>query len=155
MRHAAQRVTGGRLIRHHGDFHLGQTMASPRGWVIVDFEGEPARSLLERRHKRSALRDVACMLGSFAYAAAAVELQRGVRPPDDWEARARETFVEGYLGSVDPSLLPSDRAAIEHTLAFLELEKAIYELRYELEHRPDWVPIPVAALSRLLEDRAT
>jgi maltokinase len=155
VRHASQRVTGGRLIRHHGDFHLGQTMASPRGWVIVDFEGEPARSLLERRRKRSALRDVACMLGSFAYAAAAVELQRGVRPPDDWEARARESFVEGYLGSVDPSLLPSDRASIEHTLAFLELEKAIYELRYEVDHRPDWVPISVAALSRLLEDRAT
>ncbi|MGA2319380.1 MAG: hypothetical protein ABSG95_01385 [Solirubrobacteraceae bacterium] len=154
VRYAAQRVTGGRLIRHHGDFHLGQTMASPRGWVIVDFEGEPARSLLERRRKRSALRDVACMLGSFAYAAAAAELQRGVRPAEDWEARARESFVEGYLGSVDPTLLPSDRAAIEHTLAFLELEKAIYELRYEIDHRPDWVPIPVAALSRLLEARA-
>ncbi len=95
------------------------------------------------------------MLGSLAYAAAAVELQRGVRPPEDWETRARESFVEGYLASVDPTLLPPDRAAIEHTLAFLELEKAIYELRYELDHRPGWVPIPVATLSRLLEARAT
>ena len=155
IRYAAQRVTGGRLIRHHGDFHLGQTMVSQRGWLIVDFEGEPSRSLLERRRKRSALRDVACMLGSLAYAAAAAELHRGVRPPDDWQARAREAFVEGYIGSVDPSLLPSDRAAIEHTLAFLELEKAIYELRYEIDHRPDWVSIPVATLSRLLEARAT
>jgi maltokinase len=154
VRQASQRAAGGRLIRHHGDFHLGQTMASPRGWVIVDFEGEPARSLLERRRKRSPLRDVACMFRSFAYAAAAVELQRGVRPPDDWETGARETFIEAYLASVDPSLLPSDRAAIEHTLAFLELEKAVYELRYEIDHRPDWVPIPVAALSRLLEARA-
>ncbi len=74
---------------------------------------------------------------------------------DDWETRARQTFVEGYLGSVDPNLLPSDRAAIEHMLAFLELEKAVYELRYEIDHRPDWVPIPVAALSRLLEARTT
>ena len=155
VRFAAQRVTGGRLIRQHGDFHLGQTMAAPRGWVIVDFEGEPTRSLLERRRKRSALRDVACMLGSLAYAAAAVELQRGVRPPEDWETQARESFVEGYLASVEPTLLPPDRVAIEHTLAFLELEKAIYELRYELDHRPGWVPIPVATLSRLLEARAT
>lgn len=155
LRNAAQRATGGRLIRHHGDFHLGQTMATPHGWVIVDFEGEPARTLLERRLKRSALRDVACMLGSFAYAAAVAELHRGVSPPHDWEPRARQTFVEGYLGSVEPDLLPSDRAAIEHMLAFLELEKGIYQLRYEIDHRPDWVPIPVAALSRLLEARTT
>ena len=155
VRHAARGATGGRLIRHHGDFHLGQAMSTPGGWVIVDFEGEPDRSLLERRRKRPALRDVACMLCSFAYAAAVAELQRGVRPPEDWERRARESFVEGYLGSVNPSLLPSDRAAIEHTLAFLELEKAVYQLRYEIDHRPDWVPIPVAALSRLLEARAT
>jgi maltokinase len=155
VRQAAQRATGGRQIRHHGDFHLGQTMAAPRGWVIVDFEGEPVRPLLERRRKRSPLRDVACMLRSFAYAAAVAELHRGVRPPEGWEGRARETFVAGYLGSVEPNLLPSDRAGIEHTLAFLELEKAVYELRYEIDHRPDWVPISVAAISRLLEDRAT
>jgi trehalose synthase-fused probable maltokinase len=155
VRHAAQGANGGRLIRHHGDFHLGQTLAVRGGWVIVDFEGEPARSLLERRRKRSALRDVACMLRSFAYAAAVAELQRGVRPPADWERHARQTFVEAYLDTVDPSLLPPDRAAIEQTLAFLELEKAVYELRYEVDHRPDWVPIPVAALSRLLEARAT
>jgi maltokinase len=155
VRRAAQGATGGRLIRHHGDFHLGQAMATSSGWLIVDFEGEPDRSLLERRRKRPALRDVACMLRSFAYAAAVAELQRGVRPPGDWERSARESFVEGYLGSVDPTLLPSDRAAIEHTLAFLELEKAVYELRYEIDHRPDWVPIPVAALSRLLEARPT
>jgi len=155
VRQAVHGATGGRLIRHHGDFHLGQTMATAGGWVIVDFEGEPDRSLLERRRKRPALRDVACMLRSFAYVAAVAELQRGVRPPEDWERRARQSFVEGYLGSVDPSLLPSDRASIEHTLAFLELEKAVYELRYEIDHRPDWVPIPVAALSRLLEARTT
>ena len=78
-----------------------------------------------------------------------------MRPPDTWEPRARQSFLEGYLANVDPSLLPSDRAAIEQTLAFLELEKAVYELRYEIDHRPDWVPISVAALSRLLQARAT
>jgi maltokinase len=155
VRRAAQGATGGRQIRHHGDFHLGQTMAAPRGWVIVDFEGEPMRPLSERRRRRSPLRDVASMLRSFAYAAAASELQRGVRPPDDWELRAREIFVEAYLGTVDPNLLPSDRVAIEHLLAFLELEKAVYELRYEIDHRPDWVQIPVAAVQRLLAGRAT
>jgi maltokinase len=155
VRQTAHASAHGRLIRHHGDFHLGQTMATPRGWVIVDFEGEPDRSLQERRRKRPALRDVACMLRSFAYAAAVAELQRGVRPPDDWEPRMRQSFLEAYLVSVDPSLLPPGHAAIEHTLAFLELEKAIYELRYEIDHRPDWVPISVAALSRLLEARAT
>jgi predicted trehalose synthase len=126
-------------------------MSSPNGWVIVDFEGEPARTLLERRRKRSPLRDVACMLRSFAYAAAAVERQLGVAAPPDWETRAREAFLDGYLAGVDTSLLPPDRGSINHMLAFLELEKAVYELRYEIDHRPDWVPIPVAALVRLLE----
>ncbi len=155
VRHTTQGAAHGRLIRHHGDFHLGQTMATRRGWVIVDFEGEPDRTLLERRRKRPALRDVACMLRSFAYARAVAELQRGVRPPEGWEARARQSFLEGYMVSVDPSLLPPGGAAIEHTLAFLELEKAVYELRYEIDHRPDWVPIAVTALSRLLEARET
>jgi len=155
VRHAALGTVGGRLIRLHGDFHLGQALATSHGWVIVDFEGEPDRSPLERRRKRPALRDVACMLRSIAYVVAVAEQQRGVPPPDDWERRARQSFLEGYLGNVDPSLLPSDLTAIEHTLTLLELEKAIYELRYEIDHRPDWVPIPVAALSRLLEARAT
>ncbi len=153
VRKTAQGAAHGRLIRHHGDFHLGQTMATPSGWVIIDFEGEPDRPLLERRRKRSALRDVACMLRSFAYAAAVAELQLGVRPGENWVADARTSFVDGYLGAVDASLLPPDRTAIEHTLTLLELEKAVYELRYEVDHRPDWVPIAVAALLRLLEAR--
>ena len=134
---------GGRLIRHHGDFHLGQTMLRDAGWVILDFEGEPARSLLERRRKRSPLRDVAGMLRSFAYAASASELLRGVPAPDGWEERARSAFLEAYMETVEPSLLPAGRPATEKLLAIFELEKAVYELRYELNNRPDWVPIPL------------
>jgi predicted trehalose synthase len=153
---------GGRLIRHHGDYHLGQTMlrqpthpaggGSPSGWTILDFEGEPARSLLERRRKRSPLRDIAGMLRSFAYAASASELLRGEPAPPGWEEQAREGFLEAYLESVDQSLLPAGRPATEKLLAIFELEKAVYELRYELNNRPDWVSIPVAGIARLLQE---
>jgi maltokinase len=142
---------GGKLIRHHGDYHLGQTLLSDSRWIILDFEGEPARSLLERRRKRSPLRDVAGMLRSFAYAASASQLLRGVPAPDGWEQRARTDFLDAYLAAVDPELLPAGRPAIEKLLAIFELEKAVYELRYELNNRPDWVPIPVAGIARLLE----
>ncbi|MDP8968555.1 MAG: hypothetical protein M3N04_08140 [Actinomycetota bacterium] len=143
---------GGRLIRHHGDYHLGQTMLSDEGWTILDFEGEPARPLRERRRKRSPLRDVAGMLRSFAYAASAAELLRGEPAPQGWEEQAREGFLEAYLETVDASLLPAGRPGIEKLLAIFELEKAVYELRYELNNRPDWVPIPVAGIARLLQE---
>jgi maltokinase len=139
--------SAGKVIRTHGDYHLGQTMLAKRGWVILDFEGEPARTLPERRRKRSPLRDVAGMMRSFAYAATASETP----PPEGWEEQAREEFLDAYLGSADPSLLPAGRQGIEHLLSVFELEKAVYELRYELNHRPDWVHIPVASILRLLE----
>jgi maltokinase len=141
----------GKVIRTHGDYHLGQTMLADRGWVIIDFEGEPARALLERRRKRSPLRDVAGMMRSFAYAASASRILRGVDPPEDWEGRARDEFLDAYLDETDPSLLPPSRQAVEQLLSVFELEKAVYELRYELNNRPDWVPIPVAGIMRLLE----
>jgi maltokinase len=141
----------GKVIRTHGDYHLGQTLLTERGWVMLDFEGEPARSLPERRRKRSPLRDVAGMMRSFAYAASASEILRGAVPPGDWESRAREQFLEAYLDTADPSLLPAGRAAVEQLLSVFELEKAVYELRYELNNRPDWVRIPVAGILRLLE----
>jgi maltokinase len=147
----AQLGVGGRVIRVHGDYHLGQTLHTPRGWVILDFEGEPARALPERRQKRSPMRDVAGMLRSFAYVASAAEIQRGKPAPEDFEDRARETFLEHYLSTIDPSLLPSGDAAVRNLLAVFELEKAVYELRYELDNRPDWVAIPVAGIKRLLE----
>jgi predicted trehalose synthase len=146
---------GGRLIRHHGDYHLGQTMLRDAGWIILDFEGEPARTLLERRRKRSPLRDVAGMLRSFAYAASASELMRGVPAPEGWEERARKAFLDAYFDAVEPTLLPAGQAAIEKLLAIFELEKAVYELHYELNNRPDWVPIPVAGIARLLDVEVT
>jgi trehalose synthase-fused probable maltokinase len=143
---------GGKVIRTHGDLHLGQTMlTTDRGWAILDFEGEPARSLPERRLKRSPLRDVAGMLRSFSYAAAGSRILRGVAAPDDWEDRAREAFLEGYRETVDPSLLPPGAQATEQLMTVFELEKVVYELRYELNNRPDWVAIPVAGIVRLLE----
>ena len=145
----------GQFIRTHGDYHLGQTMWSNDDWVILDFEGEPARGLAERRRKRSALRDVAGMLRSFAYAASAVSLLRDTEPPEDWEERARARFLEGYLETVDPALLPSGQAAFERLLSVFELEKAVYELQYELDNRPDWVGIPVRGIQRLLEQTST
>jgi predicted trehalose synthase len=143
----------GKVIRHHGDYHLGQALWTlEEDWVILDFEGEPARTVAERRRKRSPLRDVAGMLRSFAYAASASVIQRGVEPPPDWEERCRSEFLEGYLAVVEPVLLPAGRPQIERLLWVFELEKAVYELRYELDNRPDWVSIPVAGILRMLEE---
>jgi len=141
----------GRVIRHHGDFHLGQTLWANDDWILLDFEGEPARSLPERRRKRSPMRDVAGMLRSFAYAASAAPLLRGVDPPPDWEERARAEFLEGYGQTIDQHLVPSG-ASMDKLLRVFELEKAVYELRYELNNRPDWVRIPVAGILRMLEE---
>jgi maltokinase len=144
---------GGRAIRTHGDYHLGQTLhrADRHEWLIIDFEGEPARPLFERRQKRSPLRDVAGMLRSFAYATSAAAIMRGAQAPEDFEQRARETFLEHYLAAVDSSLLPTGECAVRSLLSIFELEKALYELQYELDNRPDWLPIPVAGIARLLE----
>jgi trehalose synthase-fused probable maltokinase len=142
---------GGRVIRTHGDLHLGQTLLTDRGWVILDFEGEPARPLPERRLKRSPLRDVAGMLRSLSYAVAGAELLRDVRAPEGWEERARASYLDGYRASADPGLLPPGDEATRRLLSVFELEKAVYELRYEINNRPDWVAIPVAGILRLLE----
>jgi maltokinase len=141
---------GGRVIRGHGDYHLGQVLWTGEDWVVIDFEGEPARSLSERRQKRSPLRDVAGMLRSFAYASSAAAIVRGVEAPADFEQRARDDFLAGYLAEVDASLLPTGEDAIGRLLTVFELEKAVYELRYELDNRPDWIGIPVAGIERLL-----
>jgi trehalose synthase-fused probable maltokinase len=138
------------MIRVHGDYHLGQTVYGPDGWVILDFEGEPARPLLERRRKRSPLRDVAGMLRSFAYVASAAALLRGADVPEDWETEARERFLEGYMAAVDPAILPVGQSAVQKLLAIFELERALYELSYDLNNRPAWVGIPVDCITRLL-----
>ena len=153
LRQRTHTGAAGRIIRCHGDFHLGQTLwSASNDWVILDFEGEPARSLPERRRKRSPLRDVAGMLRSFTYAATAVDLLRGAEAPPGWVERARAEFLGGYQQTVDPAIVPPGPEAFEKLLSVFELEKAVYELRYELSMRPDWVPIPVAGILRILEE---
>ncbi len=136
----------GRLIRHHGDLHLGQVLRAADDWFVIDFEGEPARTLPERRARRSPLRDVAGMLRSFAY----VTTVAG-RAGDGTEERARELFLAGYLAAAQGAGILPPSPQLERLIGIFELEKAVYELRYELDHRPDWVHIPVAGIERLLE----
>jgi maltokinase len=140
----------GIVIRHHGDFHLGQVLWTGKDWLVLDFEGEPARTLPGRRRKRSPFRDVAGMLRSFAYAAETSRAQ-SVPPPPDWEDRARAEFLGGYLAAADPLLLPPSDDVRGALLAAFELEKAVYELRYELDNRPSWIGVPVAGILRALE----
>lgn len=147
----SQGPIAGKSIRIHGDYHLGQTLYTDGDWTLLDFEGEPARPLSARRQKRSPLRDVASMLRSFSYATWAVKLQRGLEAPVDFEERARAAFLDAYLSEVDRALLPTGEAQVASLLATFELEKALYELQYELDNRPDWVPIPVAGILRLVE----
>jgi predicted trehalose synthase len=91
------------------------------------------------------------MLRSFSYAAAGSRILRGTSAPEGWEDRARETFLDGYFEAVDSGLLPPGEDPTRKMLAIFELEKAVYELRYELNNRPDWVAIPTAGIVRLLE----
>ena len=144
---------GGKVIRTHGDLHLGQTMLTPdRGWAILDFEGEPARSLPERRLKRSPLRDVA------GHAALVLLRGRGLRDP----ARASTRRRTGRTAPARPTSRATARRSSRRCCrrasrprtscsTVFELEKVVYELRYELNNRPDWVAIPVAGIVRLLE----
>jgi maltokinase len=130
-------------LRHHGDFHLGQTLVVGDGddWAIIDFEGEPLRPLAERRRKHTPLRDVAGLLRSLAYAAATANARAG------WEAAARAAFVSGYQEAAgDAPFLPAGSAELARALAVLEVEKAAYEVVYEANNRPDWVAIPVRGL---------
>jgi predicted trehalose synthase len=136
-------------------------MRTDTGWYILDFEGEPARALERRRQPSSPLKDVAGMLRSFHYAAAVALRERGAEEEDRsavaraWELRNRESFLDGYTTSVDPSLLPLDAEATAVVVAAFELQKAVYELRYEQGNRPGWVDIPTEALVRLARTDAS
>ncbi len=142
----------GLVTRVHGDYHLGQVLWTATGdWVAIDFEGEPGRSLAERRRRTSVVQDVAGMLRSFAYAARGVKLLHGVEAPEDWEWSCRAAFLDGWRSTVDDRLLPASEGGFDRLLDLFELQKLLYELRYELAHRPDWVVIPIAGLERLLE----
>jgi maltose alpha-D-glucosyltransferase/alpha-amylase len=141
-------------IRIHGDFHLGQTLKTHDGFVIIDFEGEPARPLAERRRKHAALKDAAGMLRSFDYAVeTALPGDANVRTRGRLLGGMRQAFLDRYLetaASAGTTAIPVDRTAIDRWLTFFEFEKALYELLYEINNRPDWVPIPLRALLRAL-----
>jgi maltokinase len=150
---ALRAVDAGPAIRVHGDYHLGQVMRTDAGWYILDFEGEPARPLAERRRPSSPLRDVAGMLRSFHYASEVALLERDSEfdhVAAAWEARNRQAFLDGYLPEATKGgVLPHGEAAVDAVLAAFELEKAVYELGYEQAFRPQWESIPLAALRRL------
>ncbi len=144
----AQVAPSGQKIRIHGDLHLGQVLRSDGDWLLFDFEGEPGRSFAQRREKYSALRDVAGMLRSFDYAEATVRLEG--QPEGERVAAAREAFLGGYRDATrGAAFLPADDATFRTMLDAFELEKMLYEVRYELQNRPDWVRIPVQALMRM------
>jgi maltokinase len=143
----------GPAIRVHGDYHLGQVMRTDEGWYVLDFEGEPARSIEERRRPTSALKDVAGMLRSLHYASMVAMFERDEEHTHEaaaWERRNREAFLAGYLPKARAAgVVPDDPTAISVVLAAFETDKALYEVGYEQAHRPDWVRIPLAALRRL------
>lgn len=141
----------GRRIRGHGDLHLGQALWLGDRWELIDFEGEPARSVSERRRKHSPLRDVAGMLRSIDYADGAIRLLEGHDIPDGWRERARNAFWEGYAAVVESSgLLPPTDQVRRDLLRLYELEKAVYEMRYEVAHRREWLQIPIDAIQRMI-----
>jgi maltokinase len=153
-------LDGGAAIRVHGDYHLGQVLRTDHGWYVLDFEGEPARPIDDRRRPSSPLKDVAGMLRSFHYASAVARTERDEYALEDlaaaWEMRNRQAFLRGYMKAAgDGGILPSDAESVAAVLAAFELEKAVYELGYERAHRPDWTHIPLAALHRLTAGRLT
>ncbi len=147
----------GSAIRIHGDLHLAQVLRLQRHWMVLDFEGEPARPVEERRRPSSPLRDVAGMTRSFQYAAAMAlrnldEPDRELRVlADAWTVRNVNSFLAGYA-EIDAAhrLLPQARASRDALLSVFELDKAVYEVGYELAHRPEMVDLPVQAVERLL-----
>ncbi|MFN2432447.1 MAG: maltose alpha-D-glucosyltransferase [Gemmatimonadota bacterium] len=161
-----RRKLGGMRIRCHGDYHLGQALFTGRDFWIVDFEGEPARSLSERRLKRSPLLDVAGMLRSFHYAAEtglATAASTGLVGAGDaaalepwarfWRRWAGAAFLRAYLdGACESPILPRGREELELLLHALLLEKAVYELGYELNNRPAWAWLPLRGIEELLRE---
>jgi len=148
-------------IRHHGDFHLGQMLMVKDDVFIIDFEGEPRRSLQERRRKAPAARDMAGLLRSIDYSATTAldralksaphEHGKIVQALDDWRDRAVSSVLSAYHEHLtDPRLWPETRAEADALLDFFLLEKAFYEIEYELAHRPDWLRVPLAGTLRVL-----
>jgi maltose alpha-D-glucosyltransferase/alpha-amylase len=148
---------GGRIkTRLHGDYHLGQVLLVQNDFVIIDFEGEPSRTMEERAQKHSPLKDVAGMLRSFDYAMHTALFKFVSERPDareavepagrQWQAQAAGAFLDGYDEVARASGLTSARAERKGLLELFVLEKAVYELKYEVDNRPDWVRIPLTGL---------
>ena len=164
LRAVTQRPLGGTRIRCHGDYGLGKVRYTGRDFVVLDFEGEPPRSLEERRLKRSPLVDVAGMLRSFDYAASSALLHGRVRPEDvetlrpwaeEWRHWVSHAFLHAYLQVALPAgLLPRSRDDLRMLLECYRLEKALYEVAWELNHRPAWIGIPLRGVRDLLEGTA-
>ncbi|MGE0258000.1 MAG: maltose alpha-D-glucosyltransferase, partial [Alphaproteobacteria bacterium] len=147
--------------RHHGDYHLGQVLAVQNDFYIIDFEGEPSRPMAQRRRKNSPLRDVAGMIRSFDYATSAAVRQIGETRPaalaraaelaESWRHRALDGFRAAYRKSTRGSpVFPANKLQGKALIDFFTLEKAVYEVNYELANRPDWVSIPLAGILRVL-----
>jgi maltose alpha-D-glucosyltransferase/alpha-amylase len=152
------RPLGGLRTRHHGNYHLGQLLATADGWAIIDFEGEPARPLYEREIKQPPLVDVASLLGSLY----TVGLLAGGEQPDGarweraWLAGTGAAFLRAYLGQAEPGgFLPREREECVRLLDVLLLERAVYELGYALDTRPDRVGVPLRGLLHLLGQPTT
>ncbi|MCU0685070.1 MAG: putative maltokinase [Polyangiaceae bacterium] len=161
LRKLVQPRLEGRRMRIHGDYHLGQVLSTGDDFVIVDFEGEPARHLVERRYKRGPLRDVAGMVRSFQYAATTALRNGRLRPEDAahlrpwaeaWADWASAAFVGAYFEIMRGTpVVPESDATSNRMLCFYLLEKCIYEIGYELNNRPAWLNVPLIGLERLLE----
>jgi maltose alpha-D-glucosyltransferase/alpha-amylase len=159
----SRRLTSTR-IRVHGDYHLGNVLYTGHDFVIIDFEGEPTRTLYERRLKRLALRDVAGMLRSFDYASQVAlksnQIDAKARPAlrgwgRFWVQCVSATFLKSYLSTAGTaSFVPQSADDLDVQITTMLLEKALYELRYELDNRPDWVGIPVTGILRLIDGAA-
>jgi maltose alpha-D-glucosyltransferase/alpha-amylase len=152
-------------IRTHGDLHLGQVLSTGKDFIFIDFEGEPTRSLSERKMKRCALRDVAGMMRSFHYAAhTALSMQQQTVRPEDvpllepwadlWASWISSAYLQCYLETADGALfIPAKREDTELLLDAFLLEKAVYEVAYELNNRPNWITIPLRGIRQILKDR--